>query len=51
MELQTDIRQIDFSALRNAGYKGAVFDKDNCLVSNQNFTFDMFLEYVADDSV
>jgi phosphatidylglycerophosphatase GEP4 len=26
-----DIRQIDFLALRNAGYKGAVFDKDNCL--------------------
>ncbi|KAG1903354.1 mitochondrial PGP phosphatase-domain-containing protein [Suillus fuscotomentosus] len=28
---QTDIRQIDFLALRNAGYRGAVFDKDNCL--------------------
>ncbi|KAG2358103.1 mitochondrial PGP phosphatase-domain-containing protein [Suillus spraguei] len=26
-----DIRQIDFLALRNAGYRGAVFDKDNCL--------------------
>ncbi|KII95610.1 hypothetical protein PLICRDRAFT_98881 [Plicaturopsis crispa FD-325 SS-3] len=26
-----DIRQIDFSALRRAGYRGAVFDKDNCL--------------------
>ncbi|OAX40213.1 HAD phosphatase [Rhizopogon vinicolor AM-OR11-026] len=29
--LTTDIRQIDFLALRNAGYRGAVFDKDNCL--------------------
>ncbi|EGO26420.1 hypothetical protein SERLADRAFT_436234 [Serpula lacrymans var. lacrymans S7.9] len=26
-----DIRQIDFIALRKAGYRGAVFDKDNCL--------------------
>ncbi|KAH7908106.1 mitochondrial PGP phosphatase-domain-containing protein [Hygrophoropsis aurantiaca] len=26
-----DIRQLDFIALRKAGYKGAVFDKDNCL--------------------
>ncbi|KAI0310855.1 mitochondrial PGP phosphatase-domain-containing protein [Amylostereum chailletii] len=26
-----DIRQLDFAALRRAGYKGAVFDKDNCL--------------------
>ncbi|KAH7928714.1 HAD-superfamily phosphatase [Leucogyrophana mollusca] len=26
-----DIRQIDFLALRKAGYRGAVFDKDNCL--------------------
>lgn len=30
--VQEDIRQIDFSALRRAGYRGAVFDKDNCLV-------------------
>jgi len=43
MELQTDIRQIDFPALRNAGYKGAVFDKDNCLVSHHNLTFSVFL--------
>jgi len=28
---QEDIRQIDFKALRKAGYRGAVFDKDNCL--------------------
>ncbi|KAI9568855.1 HAD phosphatase [Boletus coccyginus] len=27
----TDIRQLDFVALRKAGYRGAVFDKDNCL--------------------
>ncbi|KIL00854.1 hypothetical protein PAXRUDRAFT_69609, partial [Paxillus rubicundulus Ve08.2h10] len=27
----TDIRQLDFLALRKAGYRGAVFDKDNCL--------------------
>ncbi|KAF8633371.1 hypothetical protein AX17_004542 [Amanita inopinata Kibby_2008] len=26
-----DIRQIDFVALRKAGYRGIVFDKDNCL--------------------
>ncbi|KAI0644893.1 mitochondrial PGP phosphatase-domain-containing protein, partial [Trametes meyenii] len=26
-----DIRQLDFSALYKAGYRGAVFDKDNCL--------------------
>ncbi|KAJ7593771.1 mitochondrial PGP phosphatase-domain-containing protein [Mycena floridula] len=26
-----DIRQLDFAALRKAGYRGAVFDKDNCL--------------------
>ena len=29
---QEDIRQIDFAALKQAGYRGAVFDKDNCLV-------------------
>lgn len=29
---QTDIRQIDFAALRREGYRGVVFDKDNCLV-------------------
>ena len=29
---QEDIRQIDFLALKLAGYRGAVFDKDNCLV-------------------
>ncbi|CAL1712015.1 unnamed protein product [Somion occarium] len=26
-----DIRQLEFRELRKAGYKGAVFDKDNCL--------------------
>ncbi|KDR75609.1 hypothetical protein GALMADRAFT_97324 [Galerina marginata CBS 339.88] len=26
-----DIRQVDFLALKRAGYRGAVFDKDNCL--------------------
>ncbi|KIY65307.1 HAD-superfamily phosphatase [Cylindrobasidium torrendii FP15055 ss-10] len=26
-----DIRQLDFVALKNAGFRGAVFDKDNCL--------------------
>ncbi|KAG8774133.1 hypothetical protein FRC15_001543 [Serendipita sp. 397] len=26
-----DIRNIDFKALREAGYEGVVFDKDNCL--------------------
>lgn len=27
-----DIRQINFRALKKAGYRGVVFDKDNCLV-------------------
>ena len=27
-----DIRQLDFVALKTAGYRGAVVDKDNCLV-------------------
>ncbi|KAJ7125202.1 mitochondrial PGP phosphatase-domain-containing protein [Mycena epipterygia] len=26
-----DIRHLDFGALKTAGYRGAVFDKDNCL--------------------
>ncbi|EIM80562.1 uncharacterized protein STEHIDRAFT_125618 [Stereum hirsutum FP-91666 SS1] len=26
-----DIRQLDFAALKRAGYRGAVLDKDNCL--------------------
>jgi len=30
-------------ALRNAGYKGAVFDKDNCLVSHEIFGVSIFL--------
>jgi len=29
---QQDIRHLDFAALRKAGYRGAVFDKDNCIV-------------------
>jgi hypothetical protein len=29
---QKDIRHIDFKALKTAGYRGAVVDKDNCLV-------------------
>ncbi|KAG2365464.1 mitochondrial PGP phosphatase-domain-containing protein, partial [Suillus spraguei] len=33
----TDIRQIDLLALRNAGYREAVFDRDNCLISHQIF--------------
>ncbi|KAA1470429.1 HAD-superfamily phosphatase [Dentipellis sp. KUC8613] len=31
-----DIRQLDFAALRRAGYRGAVFDKDNCLTIPHN---------------
>ena len=27
-----DLRYLDFHALYDAGYRGAVFDKDNCLV-------------------
>jgi phosphatidylglycerophosphatase GEP4 len=34
VSMQEDIRQIDFAALKQAGYRGAVFDKDNCLVRN-----------------
>lgn len=26
------IQRLDFKALKKAGYKGAAFDKDNCLV-------------------
>ncbi|KAJ3884036.1 HAD phosphatase, partial [Lentinula edodes] len=26
-----DVRHLDFDALKRAGYRGAVFDKDNCL--------------------
>ena len=29
---ETDIRTLNFAALYEAGYRGAVFDKDNCLV-------------------
>ncbi|KIP08684.1 hypothetical protein PHLGIDRAFT_29464 [Phlebiopsis gigantea 11061_1 CR5-6] len=28
-----DIRQLDFYELRRSGYRGAVFDKDNCLTT------------------
>ncbi|KAI0300468.1 mitochondrial PGP phosphatase-domain-containing protein [Multifurca ochricompacta] len=31
-----DIRHLDFPALRNAGYRGAIFDKDNCLTLPHN---------------
>jgi hypothetical protein len=31
--LQPDIRHLNFTALRDAGYRAAIFDKDNCLVS------------------
>jgi phosphatidylglycerophosphatase GEP4 len=34
---QEDIRQIDFAALKQAGYRGAVFDKDNCIVRTRLF--------------
>ena len=34
--LQRDIRYLDFAALRDAGYHGAIFDKDNCLVSTSS---------------
>lgn len=32
MQFQIDIRQLNFNALKDAGYKGVVFDKDNCVV-------------------
>lgn len=35
--MQEDIRQLDFAALKRAGYRGAVFDKDNCLVKPKRF--------------
>jgi phosphatidylglycerophosphatase GEP4 len=40
---QEDIRQIDFAALKQAGYRGAVFDKDNCLVRTISFYFILLL--------
>ncbi|TFL07120.1 mitochondrial PGP phosphatase-domain-containing protein [Pterulicium gracile] len=33
-----DIRQLDWAALKAAGYRGAVFDKDNCLTIPHNDT-------------
>ncbi|KAH8996741.1 mitochondrial PGP phosphatase-domain-containing protein [Lactarius akahatsu] len=33
---QRDIRHLDFAALRDAGYRGAIFDKDNCLTLPNN---------------
>ena len=33
-----DIRHIDFVALHKAGYRGIVFDKDNCLVCVQRWS-------------
>ena len=44
--LQKDIRQLDFSALRQAGYRGAVFDKDNCLVRGTSSRFTAYLTSV-----
>ncbi|KAH9975525.1 mitochondrial PGP phosphatase-domain-containing protein, partial [Lactifluus volemus] len=31
-----DIRHLNFTALRDAGYRGAIFDKDNCLTLPHN---------------
>jgi hypothetical protein len=31
--VQRDICYYDFAVLRDAGYRGVIFDKDNCLVS------------------
>ncbi|KAH9177566.1 HAD phosphatase [Lactarius sanguifluus] len=31
-----DIRYLDFAALRDAGYRGAIFDKDNCITLPNN---------------
>ncbi|KAH9965375.1 mitochondrial PGP phosphatase-domain-containing protein [Russula dissimulans] len=31
-----DIRYLNFAALRDAGYRGAIFDKDNCLTLPDN---------------
>ena len=33
-----DLRCLDFPALHRAGYRGAVFDKDNCLVRQTLFS-------------
>ncbi|KAF8268893.1 mitochondrial PGP phosphatase-domain-containing protein [Lactarius quietus] len=34
--LVRDIRYLNFAALREAGYRGAIFDKDNCLTLPNN---------------
>ena len=37
--MQRDIRYLNFVALRDAGYRGAIFDKDNCLVSSCSYFY------------
>jgi phosphatidylglycerophosphatase GEP4 len=34
-----DIRRLDFAALKRAGYQGAIFDKDNCIVRSPYIPF------------
>jgi hypothetical protein len=45
-----DIRQLDFAALRRAGYHGAVFDKDNCLVRTTHIQASQSCSFHADAS-
>jgi hypothetical protein len=45
MAAQEGIRQIDFAALKRAGYRGAVFDKDNCLVLDISILRAQFMPY------
>ncbi|KZT65403.1 hypothetical protein DAEQUDRAFT_814299 [Daedalea quercina L-15889] len=44
-----DIRQLDFPELRRAGYRGAVFDKDNCLTRPHRDTLVPDLEDAWDE--
>lgn len=37
------IQHVDFGALKRAGCKGVVFDKDNCLVNR--FSYQHFVAY------
>jgi phosphatidylglycerophosphatase GEP4 len=46
---QEDVRHLDFAALHKAGYRGAIFDKDNCLVCSYTLKEAAFVQYVCLD--
>ncbi|KAG5645407.1 hypothetical protein DXG03_006231 [Asterophora parasitica] len=44
-----DIRHLDFVALRKAGYRGAVFDKDNCITLPHKDTLVPAIQHAWDE--